>query len=395
MKTLSLILVTGLALAGCQNDSHVLVNSPSKSQGSSFQKAANLEVTLQDVAQMLAQEPHWLNANLAREMQLNPVAIAKLQVNAPARLESEGRVYDVTLEACSNARFDGNEAVRVAPAPERFYAEESSFLIYTFDRGQNRVVSERVEKAALQQGVPYPLVLLTLQDRTDVSLAEMRAGSKIFQEHEAAWAKLGATESANGFATEYLAITKVRLHIDRDDFSFEEFEMYVKEGNGAADYFLPTTVHKFDGTRRKDAAGRMVYYPDINLIDTTYVFESPIALWPLSDTQPITLAPLEDDCIAGENRNWAYPNPYMKLMLQEYHRPNDAMRVNTEHGFQLTGVGCSFGNDDDTYARGTFSDWTASNTPTQEISLDLGDLQIWVKKLVTLPRVPKKPISEE
>jgi hypothetical protein len=395
MKTLSLILVTGLALAGCQNDSHVLVNSPSAANESSLQKTANLEATLQDVAQMLAQQSHWLNASLANEMKLNPVSIAKLQVNAPARLENDGRVYDVTLEAFGNSDLASAEAVRIALDPDRFYADESAFAVYVLDRGQNRVVNERVDKAALQRGVSFPLVLVTLQDRTEMSFAEMRRGSKIFQEHEAALAKNGSAAAANGLAPFYLALTKVRLHVDHDDFSFEEFEMYVREGNGATDYFLPTTIHKFDGTRRKDAAGRTVYYPDVNVINTTYAFESPIALWPLSDALPISIAPLEDDCIAGEHRNWIYPYPYVKIMLQEYSRAADAIRLDTRLGYQLTGVGCSFGNDDDTYARGTFSNWTASNTPEQEISIDLGDLQIWVKKLVMLPPVPKEPPSEE
>ncbi len=363
MKSLSIILVTGLALAGCQNDPNVLVNPRSKSQASAdskFQKTDNLEVTLQEVAQVLAQQPEWLNARLASEMKVNPVALSTLRLQAPSQLENEGRVYEVTLEAAKNAKLAGTAPVRVAPDPERFYAEESSFTAYVFDRAQNRVVTERIEKSAvLNQTLAYPLVLVTLQDRTEISFQDMSASSKIFQEHVATLAKGVATENANSVAPFYLAITKVRLHRAHDNIEFEEFELYVQEGNGPADQVLPTTIHKFDGTRRKDAAGRTVYYADVNLIDTTYVFESPIALWPLSNTIPLTIVPLEDDCIAGEDRNWVYPNPYLKTMVQEYHRPTNAMRFNTRFGYLLTGVGCSFGNNDDTYDRGTFSDWTA------------------------------------
>lgn len=401
MKSLSMILLTGLALAGCQNNSDLLMNPQAKPQASvdaKFQKTADLEGTLQEIAQSLAQEPAWLNARLANEMQRDPVSISRLRIQAPSRLESAGRVYDVTVEAVKNAKLTSTEPVRVAPDPERFYADESSFTAYVFDHAQNRVVLERIEKSAvLNQAVAYPLVLVTLQDRTEISFQEMSAGSKIFQEHVTTLAKGSVMATANSVAPFYLAITKIRLHRAHDDVDFEEFELYVKEGNSSESQFLPTTIHKFDGVRRLDAAGRMVHYPDVNVTETTYVFKQPIALWPLSNTTPISIAPLEDDCSAGQHKNLVYPNPYIKTYAEEYHRATNSMRYGERHGYRLAGfMNCGiFGSNDDTYDRGTFSDWTASNTPEQEISIDLGDLQIWVKKLVTLPPAPKVPLTEE
>ncbi len=398
MKSLHLLLVAGLALAGCQNGSDLLVNSPGKNAGAGLQKTANLEATLQELAQQLAQEPSWLNARLFEEMKRAPVPIARLPIAAanaaPSRLESEGRIYDVTVEACLNSKFGSAEPLRVAVDPERFCADEAAAPAYFLDRNQSRVMSERIDKAAAEQkGLTFPLVLVTLQDRTETSFQEMSAGSKIFRE-----AQTSLSQSSGSFAADYLAITKLRLHTAHDGgglSGLEEFELYVKEGNGPTDYVLPVTIHVFNGVRRLDAAGRRVLYPDINLIDTTYVFEQPIALWPLSNATPISIVPLEDDCIAGQDRNAVYPNPYMKTYTQEYHRPSNSMLSGRIQGYDLAGPKtCLFSSNDDTYDRGTFSDWTASSTPEQEISIDLGDLQIWVKKLTLLPRV-HKPLSEE
>ncbi len=394
MKALIFFLFVGLILFGCQKDSGTLVDAPVESRPAASQYTDDLAGSLHEVAQSLVQQRDWLSPSLLQIMRRKPVAISRLNLPVVARLEHDGRIYELALEACVKSRFGSDEPMRIAPWLEGHCADETSLTLYRWDADQNHVMIEQVETKVLEQGVSYPLVLLTLQDRTEMPLEPMRAGSKIFHEHESALAKASPSAGSEGFVVPYLALTKVRLHILHDGFSLEEFEMYVKEGDGAEDYFKPETIHLFNGVWRKDAAGQTVYYPDVNLHDTTYVFPKPIALWPLSNSIPLTITPLEDDCIAGEHRNWVYPNVYLKYTLEEYHHPSATRLANTTHGYLLVGPGCGFlgfRDNDDTYSRGTFSGWTASNTPEHEISIDLGDLEIGVKKIF----VGTQPIRRE
>ncbi len=394
MKTLIFLLLAGLALLGCQKDSGTLVNAPAEPQPAASQYTDDLAGTLQEVAQSLVGQRNWLPPSLLQVMRRKPVAISRLNLPLVAQVEHDGRTYELALEACLKARFGGDESLRVAPWLEGHCTDQATLTAYRWDAGRNEVMSEQIATADLEQGVPYPLLLLTLQDRTEMPFDEVRGGSRIFREHESALAKASQAAGGEIRVVPYLALTRVRLHVAYDGFSLEEFEMYVKEGDGAEDFFQSKTIHLFNGVWRKDAAGQTVYYPDVNLIDTTYVFPKPIALWPLSSSIPITIAPLEDDCIAGEDRNYVYPNVYMKNTTQEYHHATATLLANTRHGYRLAGPGCIFlifPDNDDTYSRGTFSGWTAGNTPDHEVSVDLGDLEIGVRKIL----VGMQPIKRE
>lgn len=382
MRTLALILLSGLALAACQKDGDFMLdpNAPS-SAASPATKTSNLEGDLQEIAQYLAQNEGALAARFNGDMKRAPVALAnlRLQKHFPARLESDGRIYEVEVEAFRGSSPANSQALRVALDPDRFYGDEAAFPAYVFDRDQKTVKVENIVKAeAKQKTLPFPLALISVQDRTEMAWQEVRRNSKVFAERS-----LAAAESRGGAAKYYLAVTKVRVHNDRDDFGFEEFELYIREGNRPEDRVQPVTTHLFNGGRRVDAAGRLVFYNDINLIDTTYIMESPIALWPLSDSTPIAIVPIEDDCAAGEHRNSAFPDAQHLTMTQEYYRPGQSLRNNVNYSFSLTGRGCGFlgTNDDDIYKRGPFSGWTISNTPAHEISINLGDVQLWVTKL--------------
>lgn len=382
MRTLVLILLSGLALTACQKDSDFMLD-PNATSGAALQatKTSNLEGDLQEIAEYLAQNEEALAARFNGDMKRAPLALAdlRLQKHFPARLSSDGRIYEVEVEAFPGSSSANSQALRVALDPDRFYGDEPAFPAYVFDREQKTVKVENIVKAeAKHKALPFPLALVGVQDRTEMTWQEISKNSKAFAERN-----LTETESNLGAAQHYLAITKVRVHDDRDDFGFEEFEIYIREGNGPEDHVQPVTTHMFNGGQRRDAAGRLVFYADVNLIDTTYVLESPIALWPLSDSIPIAIVPMEDDCAAGEHRNSAFPGVQHITMIEEYFRPSQSLRNNIGYDFSLTGRGCGFlgTNDDDIYKRGPFSGWTAGNTPAEEISINLGDVQLWIMKL--------------
>lgn len=393
MRTLVLILLSGLALTACQKDSEFMLDpsaAPSSVAASQAVKTNNLEGDLVEIAEYLAQHENLLADRLNGDLRRAPTALAdlRLQKHFPARLDSDGRIYEVEVEAFRGSSSANGQALRVALDPDRFYGDEAAFPAYVFDREQKTVKVENIVKAeAKQKGLPFPLALVGVQDCTESAWPEVMKNSRVFKELERAAAATradgGNPASHGGQAQHYLAVTKVRLHDDRDDFGFEEFELYIREGNGPEDHVQPVTTHMFNGGRRRDAAGRLVFYADVNLIDTTYILESPIALWPLSDSTPIAIVPMEDDCAAGEHRNSAFPGTQFITMHQEYDRASQSMRNNVGYSFLLTGRGCGFlgTNDDDIYKRGPFSGWTISNTPAEEISINLGDVQLWITKL--------------
>ncbi|MDL1876181.1 hypothetical protein FBQ85_13560 [Cytophagia bacterium CHB2] len=405
MRTLVLILLSGLAMTACQKDSDFTLD-PNATSGAALQatKTSNLEGDLQEIAQYLAQNEGALAARFNGDMKRAPAALAdlRLQKHFPARLDSDGRIYEVEVEACRGSSSANSQALRVALDPDRFYGDEPAFPAYVFDREQKTVKVENIVKAeAKQKGLPFPLALVSVQDRTESAWPKVIKDSRVFKELEraaaAARANGGNPASHGGQAQHYLAVTKVRVHDDRDDFGFEEFEIFIREGNGPEDHVQPVTTHLFNGGRRRDAAGRLVFYADVNLIDTTYVLESPIALWPLSDSMPIAIVPMEDDCAAGEHRNSAFPGIQHITMQEEYDRPSQSMRNNVGYSFLLTGRGCGFWgtNDDDIYKRGPFRGWTVGNTPAEEISINLGDVQLWVKRLTVQAPVGRQLLSAE
>lgn len=386
MKSSVVLLAICLVLAGCQDQADRVFNPGSRSGTQpemEFQKGGEIYGTLTEAAKYLAQHEQVLAAHVSGKMRKAPATLSELGVNQfDARIRSsEARHYEIAVETSPASTLKRGEPLRVALDPDRFHAGESSFPAYVFDASQNKI---RVENMAQSQSagetLPFPLVLVTVLDRTEISLAEVAKRSKVLQARRQLRRQTGKPGS---MVTAYLGVTKIRLRNYKDFLSFEEFELYVKEGTGATDSYHPTTIHKFDGTNRLDAAGRQVYYPDINLIDSIYVMQQPIALWPLSDSIAISISALEDDCISGEHRNWDYPSPYIKG-LNEYHRPSNAVRFNIQQRFNLTGEGGLFSNDDDTYDNGTFSAWTAGNAPAEEFSVMMGDVEMWFKKIETL-----------
>jgi hypothetical protein len=392
MKKLTLILLIGLVLGGCQEQSDNLMapepspSSPAKPEFGEFQA---LQGTLEEIAQHVAENEQLLSGYLAGEMTKAPVVISDLGLKDrfPASVhDQEGRLYEIALETFAGSKLDSGEPLRVALDPDRFYAEDAAFPAFVFDKSRSQIMVENISRSDAAKTLSYRLVFVTLEDRTEIAWSKLITESRIFQEYQlsapdAPVAKGSQSTILGSSSTSYLCVTKIRLNTDKDDFSAEEFELFIREGTGSSNYYRATTSHKFDGKTRSDAAGRLVKYPDINYINTTYVMASPIALWPLSNTTPISIAPIEDDYVGGEHRNWAYPNVLFKTIDEDYHRPTNSSRFNVRWGFRLVGVGGSFNNNDDIYENGTFSEWTISNTPSSEVSIQLGDVQIWFKKM--------------
>lgn len=394
MKLLHVLLIflIGAAFYGCEKKYDGALSPEDQSHRQTegfFRDGEELTVTLQKVAQHLAQHPEALSGRLAGDMREAPALLSELGLGEsfPSLLHNnEGEFYEIGVESFRGSILNNGEALRVALDPDRFSGEEPSFPAYVFDRAENKIRVEQINKTeALTNGLPFPLALVTLEDRREASWSEIKATSAIFREYNlvdenADFQPGGSSPNAGVSEIYYLYVTKIQLLVAKDDFSMEEFELYVGEANAP---YVAQTTHKFDGSTRPDASGRPVYYPDVNLINTTYIMPVPIALWPLSNTTPISIAPIEDDCIAGEHRNWEYPNTLSKMMEQSYHRPTHTILSNMWRQFALTGEGCTvifFTDNDDIYEKGDSREWTLANTPNNEFLVDLGHLQIWFTK---------------
>lgn len=395
MKSLSFILalLIGAAFFGCEEKSDGVMSPEKQSRPQTegfFRDRKELTTTLEAIARHLAQHPEALSGRLAGDMREAPAMLSQLGLaeSFPALVHNnEGEFYEIAVETFRRSTLNNGEALRVALDPDRFSGEEPSFPAYVFDPVKNETRVENIIKAeALENGLPFPLALVTLEDRREASWPEIKRASAIFREYDlhadknADLKQRGSSLNPEMSGIQYLYVSKIRVNFKKDDFSAEEFELYVAEGNAS---YLAHTTHKFDGSTRLDASGSMVYYPDINWADTLYVMPTPIALWPLSNTTPISIAPIDDDCIAGEQRNRAYPNLLTKMMQQSYHRPTNTILTNVSHQSALMGEGCIFifQNNDDVYKKGDSREWTIGNTPAQEFMVDLGHVQLWFEKI--------------
>ena len=386
------LLLLGIACNNISDSNPVHVGPGSETLAKQTGDVDGLRPMLKDVARFLARNSARIPSRLRNRLQSETLTLSRVMRASkfPTRVQdAAGRKYDIGVEFAEYSTL--NEApLRVALDPDRFYPNENTFPVFVFDPATKSVKSEELT-VAVGQTLPFPLALVTLEDRTETSWEDLKRRSRIYR--EVGLAKTGALSKvrvrggrlANSGSTAYLKMTEVRLYVDKDPFSKEEFEVYIREGTGFGDPVFKTTTHVFDGKQRQDAAGEYRVYPDVNRANRTYSFG--VALWPLSDLTPISVCAIEDDKDKGEHDGGYAPSGVITVTFgEEYRRFNNRVFYNVDRKMEVDDDG--YIDQDDVYKKGMWSEWTYSNAPPIVEQFTLSDLRVKFVRYVPTPPPP-------
>jgi len=407
MKTkilVCLMLASLLAVWGCSNDPKL--NSPNlepESKGeTSLQKTGCDSCKIDDFKPLLENIAKYIAKNHVEIVEgVRDVLLEKTKVLEDIFPQSpfetsvigvDGTPYEIGIEFSRRSTLN-DEPLRIAIDPDRFYPNESKYPAFRFDRYEDKINIEEIDKRK-DTRLSFPLAFVTLEDRSEISWDEMKAKSKIFNEYGLTGNitdvlnKTGKGEDSNTLNSSYpsyLNIQKIRLNIELDGATNEEFEIYIREGSGFGDPVFKNTTHKFDGHSREDARGHLVYYPDVNNKNTDYYCN--VSLWPLSGVTPISLAMIEDDCSGGKYAKGIENSGEVTITYhQEYRHSTGTIVTNVDRKHESY-PGC-FLDPDDIYKSGMFSEFTKDNAPRSLTQFSLDDLSI---KLIRVDDVSPSP----
>ena len=308
---------------------------------------------LEGVAKYVAEKQATLSRQVMREEKDKTFLLSELFPEKSAivsQVGSDGTPYEIGIEFSARSKFTDVPA-RVALDPDRFYPNGNSFIAFVLDN-KGEIISENIEKSVTE--LDFPLVFVTLEDRTEIPFADIGKGER----------KAQFMKNAGGAqltSTTYLTISYVDLHTDHDPSTNEEFEIFIRVGSGSTDPIYNTTNHKFDGGSRNDAAGNYQYYPDINSTSSYEI--SDITLWQLSST-PIAIAMIEDDHTAGKYISDCCGSPQTIVYAQEYRHDVGTVYTNVDRYHNVWGyTDWYWEKEDDHWTSGMFSNFTESNAP--------------------------------
>ena len=139
----------------------------------------------------------------------------------------------------------------------------------------------------------------------------------------------------------------------------DECELYIREDdvlmNSPGEYTQAYTNLRFDGGNHYDNAGRLRRMADMNNNGNEDTGMD-VALWPLTDTRPVSFVGIEDDDGPGQYESSA-SNP--RTMFEEYRRTTNTVVSNISRGF--TKASGSVWDSDDIWDRSHCAYFTASN----------------------------------
>jgi hypothetical protein len=197
---------------------------------------------------------------------------------------------EATLERaqpCQVMPSNSTSKIIFAPDPDRFLRDDEAYIVkgLLVDRGSITPISFALDDY-VKRFANVPLYLVGYQDRTPIAQSN----------------SLLKTAAAL-----YLACHKIHMKKDLDWGSNEECEVYTSPP-GQTRYNM-TTGLLFDGIGKYDAAGRYVYFPDVNTTSSIYTASQIPAFFSLQSQAQGWVA-IEDDQTAGtHNRNWFLPGP--------------------------------------------------------------------------------------
>lgn len=210
------------------------------------------------------------------------LSFAELNLDADlprAFATNDGRILEMTLERaqpCQVMPSAPTSAIIFAPDPDRFLRDGEAYVVkgLLVERGSITPISFTLDDY-VKRFASVPLYFIGYQDRTPVAQVN----------------SLQKTTTAL-----YLACRQIHMKKDLDPGSNEECEVYTLSP-GQTSYNMETGL-KFDGISKPDAAGRGVYFPDVNNTSTIYT-ATQIPAFFLLQSQAQGWVAIEDDQTAG------------------------------------------------------------------------------------------------
>lgn len=336
---------------------------------------------LEEVAKYVAERQSTVSRQVMRQNWDRTLVLSELfpeKSNIVSQVGSDGTPYEIGIEFSNRSKFSDLPA-RVAIDPDRFYPKRDSFVAFVITDETGKIESEIISKSVTE--LDHPLIIVTLEDRTEIPFEDVGKGERKVQSTK-------RSQVAKSTSTMYLTLSYVDLHTDHDPLTNEEFEIYIRVGSGSNDPVYSTTIHKFDGISRNDAAYNYKYYSDIN--STSAYIISDIALWPLSST-PTAIAMVEDDGGAGQFKD-CICEAVQIIYGQEYRHDTGLVHTNVARVHNVHSA--SFPNSDDVWKNGMFSNFTEANTPSATTRFDqLNDFDIDLRKHNGIPDPPPPPAT--
>jgi len=396
---ITLIFILGL-IAGCDKDDNIANQLPVQDQQAKILKMAQVREYMESIVKDLARTPQVMSDRQLLDYK-GPLMLNQLKsfenVNPYLVVSETAEKYKIVI-----SRFRGSETkgpVLFSLDPDRFFANSKSLTAYKQvieDQSlqKRELQEEKVEGLNPRSKVEFNLFFVDVEqimskERANAILDEMIKSSLIYKERGIKDVSMVCPEEGCGGGgggagpKPWLVLTYIQLKYDMDS-GDDECELYMREAN---DFSLPglsvqpTTIHIMSGDYRGDAASRYKWYPNLNNAgDSANGLD--IALYPLSDTYPVSIVGIEDDDDAGKHDYYQSDgNPKTVLMNHEFRRDQNQIYSSVNRTFSR-GDDVYFFDADDIWCDSHFANFTASNmTEGQEITVELGDFIVRLKKV--------------
>jgi len=143
----------------------------------------------------------------------------------------------------------------------------------------------------IEEAPDFPIVFIKIEEK--LNYERIKRGEK----------RIDAINNGSRVMSDYLVVLGIQMQYDHEgkNRGSAEFEIYVGP-DGTYDRYPSQTDHIFDGDYHVDAAGRNVYYPDVNKEGIWYIPSTPISLFKLTGTHNYII-PIESDTGPAGNHN--------------------------------------------------------------------------------------------
>lgn len=392
----TVILVTLITLIGCSENPF----SPAKLEtGSTVAKSSgvtmtptNLRLEFEQLAKKLAERA----PNVIEKLMTNYEALSLenrrlsislselgLVTDLPSELQlANGRVLRTTLERaqpCQVMPASTSSPIIFAPDPDRFQPDDANHICagYLVKDGKVTSVSFTLDEYRTEfSGIP--LFLVGGIEEAD-AVSSNRPSAQNYT--------LSKGFPASVQSVRYAACHKIRMKTDHDPWSNEETEVYLSDPT-ISGLFKKETNWIFSGHWRNDAAGRYVYFDDVNNSDW-YVLENGIAFFALDWVNRGWVA-IEDDYWAGLHfRIWPEPGPapidpvtIIFTAQTDVQKANGTILWDQVRDYLASSwrVSDPYISSDDIWQSGAYEDFTLAwnPLPTEFIKYALNDNDFWM-----------------
>lgn len=280
---------------------------------------------LKELSVNLATNREWLSIAVSENIEKGNIPLSKVTNSLPSQLVIGGVVYDVKVSLFNYgetrlsllSKISDESPYGVMIDADRFYSGETLVpidywngsslesrevsLLWFID--DDEFITEEEELAreraidSVRASIGYPLFSLDVEQSYDDPEIENEFRSLINE-------RLSEFNKTTVNPQPYLVIKQLNLHDKKDHYSNDEYEMYIGESVNNAARIFSTTIHRFNGKTRNDAAQRPVYYRDVNGDQGWEIMPNDIAVFLLKWIDPnawMRTLPIEDDDDAGKH----------------------------------------------------------------------------------------------